>query len=355
MAKEMLDRIINFFSTNDNQTVDTPTVDEFIRHALRRDTQFALNLSGASIKALINVAFEREPRLVATLQTLSTKQNGAFSEFDAVYNDIQPFRFNDIAVCRNSFTSSEWENLLRSMPEKLLVVANSPETMQASLTSYMNNNAGGLLERWETLGHSSLENKGGWACFTVNLKFNLKKYRRIEAEQEVRRIISKLHMRNLTERIQSFLALSYVAQTAVYDVDGGDDAYSALLGDHRACALGIAEAYSALLEAVGISSNVIRGTCLAVKGVNYAWVQLALGGEWYHADPSITLQGDELYLGAYLLGDSQMRSDYHWTEGKRCRALYLDAKRVLQEVSSSSSALLRMGVPEKYLLPKVME
>lgn len=137
-------------------------------------------------------------------------------------------------------------------------------------------------------------------------------------------------------------------------MDGGTSAYSALC-EKKASAKGFAEGYAQLLRHSGIDSRVVEGKNKAIPGVEYAWTLVRLQGDWYHVDSAVTLQGHQLYLGAFLCTDSTMRRDYSWKEQINAHGLLFDAGQVIDAVRNSAPVLLKMGIPGKFVNAPIEE
>lgn len=355
----MLDKLKKALGALKREVVPPKQVtDEFVRHLKRGDGVFQMNLDAVTIHALWDEALRVEPRLIYTITSYRTKDKGAYHDVYVTYRSNTPIRIDEIVVIREEMLDETLRNALETTPEELYVIINDSDALKASLDALMNGNEIPQLIGYSGEPFGCIKNSDGWCCFRFEFNYDMTRINananRKMLDAELGKIESLLHLRNLLPEVKVFLALSYIAQETRFSLDGGNSAYSALCMKD-ASAKGFAEGYVELLNRVGITSRVIEGCNNAIPGVEYAWAIVKLHDDWYHVDPAVTLQGNQLYLGAFLCPNSVMRQDYTWTEQVDATGFLYDASQVLDTVRASAHTLLSMGVPEKYVNPMIEE
>lgn len=356
----MFDKIKNILGGLKHETPPSAQVtDEFVRHLKRGDRAFQLDLGTTSINLLINDALRIDPRLVYTVMAFSTQNKGAYHDVSVTYRPNQAVRIDDILVLRADDPDKCFNTLrdaVKKMPKELYIVINDIDAMKANLDSLLNSSEVPQFVAYNGNGFQHIENSDNWCCFRLELDFDMSHINEANnkrvLDMELNRIESLLHLKNLMPEVKIFLALSYIAQETTFSLDGGTTAYNALC-EKKASAKGFAEGYAELLNHAGITCRVIEGNNLAIPGVEYAWTLVRLQGDWYHVDPAVTLQGCQLYLGAFLCSDSVMRQDYSWIKSEEATGFLYNATQVLDTVRMSSRTLLSMGVPNKYVNPPI--
>lgn len=355
----MFDRLKKALGGRKQKILPTRQVtDEFIRHLKRGDKMFQIDLGAASIYSLWDDALRTEPRFIYTVTSFRSQDKGAYHDVYVTYRPNIAVRMEEIIVMRAEASDETLRNALEKAPKELYVVVNDSNALQANLDALMNGNEIPQLRGYSGEPFGCIKNSDGWCCFRLEFNYDMA-YMNANASRkmvdaELDQIGSLLHLRNLLPEVKVFLALSYIAQETKFSLDGGNSAYSALC-EKNASAKGFAEGYVELLSHVGITSRVLEGRNNAIPGVEYAWAIVKLHDDWYHVDPAVTLQGNQLYLGAFLCPNSVMRQDYTWTEQVDATGFLYDANQVLDTVRASAHTLLSMGIPEKYVNPMIEE
>ena len=331
---------------------------EFVHHLMHGDTIFRFAIGTTSLDALWDEALRIEPRLVYTVTSYGAMNRGAYHDVYITYRPKMAIAMEDIVILEASTSVETLRDALIKMPTELYAVINNSDMIKPIMDALLNGGEIPQLTGIQANRIPYLGNSENWCCFqfvfsydttTVNTTAN-----KVKLDTELARIESILHLNNLLPEVKVFLALSYIAQETQFSLDGGNSAYDALC-KKKASARGFAEGYAELLNYAGITSRVLEGRNNAIPGVDYAWVVVKLQGHWYHVDPAVTLQGDQLYLGAFLCPNSVMRQDYTWSDPVDATGFLYDASQVLSTVRTSVHTLLRMGIPEKYVNPKIEE
>ena len=332
--------------------------DEYVRHLKRGDTEFQMNLGGASLQALWNEALRIEPGLVYTVTSYRAKDSGAYYNVYVTYRPNPAVCIEDMVVIKSEPLLDTLRNALEKKPTELYIVVNDSEALKAGLDALLNGREIPQLIGYNGTPFNYIENSAGWCCYRFEFQYDTAYMdecaHREALNAELTRIETLLHLKNLIPEVKVFLALSYIAQETQFSLDGGNSAYSALC-EKNASARGFAEGYVELLNRIGIPSRVLEGRNNAIPGVEYAWALVRLHDDWYHVDPAVTLQGNQLYLGAFLCSNGVMQQDYTWNETVNATGFLYNAKQVLHTVRASERTLLSMGIPERYVRPMIEE
>ena len=183
----------------------------------------------------------------------------------------------------------------------------------------------------------------------------------LEVDREVERLAALLFLPDMPEETKILLAYRYLATTVTYfDCEGASrwkmshqqSAYGALIKKSCVCQ-GYAEAFGRLMEAAGISSEVVCGVILADADGYHAWNTVTLsGGESYHVDATWSDGGEGRIIYDYFgLSDAALEKERRWNRDFHvpCRATgsLLGAGR--RYILRNRAALLARGIPSAIL------
>ncbi len=115
-----------------------------------------------------------------------------------------------------------------------------------------------------------------------------------------------LELEELDEAHRALAAAETLAAGCVYDPQGANDLYSALIGG-SADDEGMAFAYVRLCALLGVSAQVVYGQR---NWKDYSWNIVSVDGSFYHVDPALCAAGD--YENGFLLRDERMWEDCRW-------------------------------------------
>ena len=166
----------------------------------------------------------------------------------------------------------------------------------------------------------------------------------------------------------------YIARKCTYTISTEDGlagtAYGCLVSGKANCE-GYAKAYGYLLREAGIECTLVTG--VTSDGVNHAWNQMKIDGEWYNTDVTWDdSDKDEGYRHAYFLCDDDAFYRTHTTDGEQetfsCKSdksnyykksdLYADsceeAERILVREFSSGTKYIELKFADGELLSQFM-
>jgi hypothetical protein len=109
----------------------------------------------------------------------------------------------------------------------------------------------------------------------------------------------------LTEADRVYALCQYLAENCVFDDQGGDTAWDALVAK-TASSQGLAMALEAGCQAMGVSCELVSGRR---EGADHVWNIVTLGQQSYHVDVSQWSQGAET---VFLVSDVQLWGGYWW-------------------------------------------
>jgi hypothetical protein len=109
----------------------------------------------------------------------------------------------------------------------------------------------------------------------------------------------------LTEADRVYALCQYLAENCVFDDQGGDTAWDALVAK-TASSQGLAMALEAGCQAMGVSCELVSGRR---QGADHVWNIVTLDQQSYHVDVSQWSQGAET---VFLVSDVQLWGGYWW-------------------------------------------
>ncbi len=165
-----------------------------------------------------------------------------------------------------------------------------------------------LAPKAPTVSIMMLSGSGMQRIYEINLDYGMdedERQRRL-AELDALEPFAGLAVEELDEAHRALAAVDYLARNCVYDPQGANDLYSALIGG---CAddEGMAFAFVRLCSLLGLECRMVYGQR---SWEDYCWNIVTVDGSCYHVDPAVCAGGD--YEGGFLLRDEVMWENCRW-------------------------------------------
>ena len=165
-----------------------------------------------------------------------------------------------------------------------------------------------LAPREPAAGVMMLSGSGMQRLYEIDLDYGMdddERQRRLEVLAALEPF-AETETSTLDEAHRALAAAEYLAAHCVYDPQGNNDLYSALI-DGRADDEGMAFAYVHLCAMLGVSVGMVYGQR---NWEDSCWNIVSVDGSHYHVDPTVCAAGD--YENGFLLRDERMWESCRW-------------------------------------------
>ena len=144
--------------------------------------------------------------------------------------------------------------------------------------------------------------------YEIDLDYGMDEDERVRrlAELDALDPFAELDAAALDEAHRALAAIEWLSAHCVYDPEGANDLYSALIGG-RADEEGMAFALVRLCALLGLECRMVYGQR---SWEDYCWNIVQVDGEYYHIDPAVCAAGD--LDNGFLLRDERMWEQCRW-------------------------------------------
>lgn len=346
---------------------------------LQRREKVLSIVTSRKIDDLIEEAYALDPRLCGCVENWSGNQSAAGAlgfkqsyRINLEYSRFAPPDINDVIVDNGKFRFDDLNKDEKELPDYIAIVTKSTESLQNRLNESIDDlrsRCFGLLgAKYYTMPPS-----GEYALVAVEFMYCVEPSRAKMWMQSAQRRISEIDKNcfgTAPKLIKVFLAFSYLQQQCMYDQESSDQInvqgeeaqlsrpwvrlpYGPLCRGEGVCE-GISAAFKMFMDYFGVENRIIFGRAgEGSETERHSWNMVRLGDQWFHVDATAGIDGEGVYVGAFLKCDSDMEHMYlwDWDSTPRCVVRRPDYSSVEAYVDEHFDELLDSGVEERYMRP----
>lgn len=354
--------------------------DALIAALASRQPQVLLPGCKVSVDEVFRRALKKERRLLAVIggYQFSYPKKGVLQMiYDYTvtlsYQETAPENLAEVLVDDGSWDISDV--LSKGVPEHMLVVTDDPEALNKKFSAALH----WLIITYEGLfgWHNSMmqfTELSKDSLVQVNFQYmlppgqlqQLQHKAGFAAESIWRTLLGRAQV---PQFVKPFLALSYLAQECAYDQKAFDAvaadssastedaaphlAYGPLVEKRGICG-GFAWAFKRLMDAAGIPCLCVEGYLREDQRVGHMWNLVKLDGQYYHVDPTSTIQEEGVYIRYFMRPDSFMKATHIWDETKYppARGMRFNYEFLEDFLVENGTAYLDDGAAEQYMFPE---